>query len=185
MRKKFIKIWNILTTVIVIFCAVAALSVVGVRLAGIKVYTVLSGSMEPAYSTGALIYVKEADPFSLEKGDVITFMLNEKTVATHRIVEVVPDEAEPDVLRFRTKGDANPSADSELVHYKNVLGTPVFTVPYLGYIVSYIQHPPGLYIAIAAAAVLILLIFLPEWLKNGQSEKKKKDSSKGDEITKG
>lgn len=167
MRKKFIKIWNILTTVIVILCAVAALSVVGVRLAGIKVYTVLSGSMEPAYSTGALIYVKEADPFSLEKGDVITFMLNEKTVATHRIVEVVPDEAEPDVLRFRTKGDANPSADSELVHYKNVLGTPGIhsSVPRL-YRFIY-PAPAWVVYRIAAAAVLILLIFLP-----GMAEKR-------------
>ena len=87
-----------------------------------------------AYHVGALIYVKEVDYRELESGDVITFMLDEDTVATHRIVEVVPDEEDASVIRFRTKGDANTAEDGGLVHYKNVIGTPVFTIPYLGYL---------------------------------------------------
>lgn len=79
-------------------------------------------------------------------------MLDENTVATHRVVEVVPDEDDPSTLRFRTKGDANDAEDGSLVHYKNVIGTPVFTIPKLGYAANYIQHPPGLYVAISAGA---------------------------------
>ena len=30
---------------------------------------------------------------------------------------------------------------ARLVHYKNVIGTPVFSIPYLGYVADYIQHP--------------------------------------------
>ena len=156
------KIWNTITTLLVILVIILALLLVGVRLIGFQVFTVLSGSMEPNYHVGSLIYVKEVDPFTLQSGDVITFMLDEDTVATHRIVDVVPDEEDSSVIRFRTKGDANESEDGSLVHYKNVVGSPVLTIPKLGYVASYIQQPPGMYVAIAAGAILLLLVFLPD-----------------------
>ena len=86
MSKAFKKIWNIFTTLLVIAAVVLAMLLVGVRLFGLQVYTVLSGSMEPTYHTGSLIYVKKVDPYTLSTGDVITFMLNEETIATHRIL---------------------------------------------------------------------------------------------------
>lgn len=126
--------------------------------------------MEPTYHTGSLIYVKKVDPYTIEVGQPITFMLNEDTVATHRVVGIVPDEEDPTVIRFRTKGDANDAEDGSLVHYKNVIGTPVFTIPKLGYAANYIQHPPGLYVAISAGAVLLLLTFLPDLLSGGSDK---------------
>ena len=101
------KIGNVVTTVLVVAVVLLAIALVGVRLFGLQVYTVLSGSMEPAYPVGALLYDKKVDPAQLGPGDVITFMLDEETIVTHRIVEVVPDEEDPSVIRFRTKGDAN------------------------------------------------------------------------------
>ena len=38
----------------------------------------------------------------------------------------------------------------------------MFTIPYLGFVANYIQHPPGMYVAIAAGAVLLMLTFLPD-----------------------
>ena len=172
MTRTFKKIWKCITSVLVALVVIVALLLVGARLTGLQVFTVLSGSMEPAYHVGSLIYVKDVDPFELESGDVITFMLDENTVATHRIVEVVPDEEDDSVVRFRTKGDANENVDGSLVHYKNVIGSPVFTIPYLGYAVSYIQNPPGTYVAISAGAILLLLVFLPD-LFDGDKKKKK------------
>ena len=52
---------------------------------------------------------------------------------------------------------------------------PVFTVPYLGYVADYIQHPPGTYIALSGGAVLLLLAILPDLLsgdKKGAQKKK-------------
>lgn len=171
MNRKIKKIWNGFTTVIVAVVVILAILMVGARVVGLRVFTVLSGSMEPTYHVGALIYVKSVDYTELEAGDVITFMLDENTVATHRITEVVPDEDDPDVLRFRTKGDANDSEDASLVHYKNVIGTPVFTIPCLGYVANYIQNPPGTYIAIAVGAILLLLVFLPDLFSDEASRK--------------
>ena len=174
MSRTFKKFWKCITSVLVALVVIVALLLVGARLTGLQVFTVLSGSMEPTYHVGSLIYVKDVDPFELESGDVITFMLDENTVATHRIVEVVPDEEDDSVVRFRTKGDANENVDGSLVHYKNVIGSPVFTIPYLGYAVSYIQNPPGTYVAISAGAILLLLVFLPDLF--GDDKKKKKDA---------
>ena len=176
------KLLQIISTILVALVVLLAVALVGVRLAGIRTFTVLSGSMEPTYHVGSLIYVKKVDPTTIRPGQVITFMLDENTVATHRVVEVVPDEDDPSTLRFRTKGDANDAEDGSLVHYKNVIGTPVFTIPKLGYVANYIQHPPGLYVAISAGAVLLLLTFLPGLLSGGsdkeQGKRIRQDSQK-------
>jgi len=174
---KIKKIWNWFTTVLVAVVVILALFLVGARLIGLQVFTVLSGSMEPTYHVGSLIYVKDVDPYELESGEVITFMLDEDTVATHRIVDVVPDENDSTVVRFKTKGDANEAEDGSLVHYKNVIGSPVFTIPQLGYVANYIQNPPGTYVAGSAVAVLLLLVFLPD-LFGGDDEKDQKSKQK-------
>jgi len=170
MNKTAKKIWDITTTALVVLVVILATLLVGARFIGLTPFTVLSGSMEPTYHVGALIYVKKVDPYTLEAGDVITYSISEKMVATHRIVEVVPDEEDPEVIRFKTKGDANEAEDGSLVHYKNVQGTPIFTIPYLGYIANYIQNPPGTYFAIAAAAIILLLIFLPDLFEKEKKE---------------
>ena len=176
MEKKFPikKIWDVTSSVLVGVVVIFAVLLIGVRLFGIQVYSVISGSMEPTYHVGSLIYVKDVDYTELEAGDVITFMLDEDTVATHRIVEVVPDETDSSVLRFKTKGDANAAEDGSLVHYKNVIGTPVFTIPKLGYVANYIQNPPGMYVAISAGAILLLLVFLPDLFSKDEKEGTKK-----------
>lgn len=176
MSKTLKKIWNFVSTVLVAVVVLLALLLAGARIFGLQVFTVLSGSMEPTYHTGSLIYVKKVDPFTIQPGQPITFMLDEKTVATHRVVGVVPDEEDTTVIRFRTKGDANEAEDGTLVHYKNVIGEPVFSIPYLGYLAEYIQHPPGMYVAISAGAVLLLLVFIPDIFSD---DEKKKDPDGG------
>ena len=171
MNKTVKKTINLISTILVVAVVALAVLLVGVRVAGLQVFAVLSGSMEPEYHVGSLIYVKKVDPMTPTERDVITFMLSEDTIATHRIVEVVPDETDASVVRFRTKGDANDAEDGSLVHCKNVIGTPVFTIPYLGYVASYIQKPPGTYIAISAGAIMLLLVFLPDLF--GEEKKKK------------
>lgn len=183
MNKTLKTIWNAVTWVIVAAAVLLAVLLVGARLVGLRTFTVLSGSMEPTYHTGSLIYVKKVDAANLSEGTVITFMLDEDTVATHRIVGIVPDEDEPGVVRYRTKGDANEVEDGSLVHYKNVIGTPVFSIPKLGYVANYIQHPPGTYVTISVGAMVLLLMFLPELIgvltaDNEKEEPKEKKARK-------
>lgn len=171
---KMKRIWDLFSGLVVALVVILAVALVGVRLIGFQVYTVLSGSMEPEYPVGSLIYVKEIDYRELEVGDVITYMLDADTVVTHRITRVLPDENEPDTLRFFTKGDANDAEDGASVHYKNIIGSPVLSVPKLGYLAAYIQNPPGMYIAIAVGALMVMLVFLPDLFIDDKKEKKKK-----------
>ena len=87
--KAFRRIWSVITTIVVILIVFLAIALVGVRVVGLTPYTVLSGSMEPTYHVGSLIYVKEVEPSEVEVGDPITFVVNEDLlVATHRVVEI-------------------------------------------------------------------------------------------------
>lgn len=172
MPDKLKKIWNILTKVLVVAVAVCAILLAGIRLAGFKPYAVLSGSMEPEYPVGSLLFVKKVDTLSLKVGDDITFLLDEDTLATHRIIEVIPDGEDSSVVRFRTKGIANEYADGGLVHSENVIGKPVFCIPYIGYFSSYIQNPPGIYIAVTGGIIILLLVFLPDLFKYKSKKRK-------------
>lgn len=159
------KVFDVISTIVVVLIVIMAILLVGVRLFGLQVFTVISGSMEPDYPVGALIYVKEIDPYDVEPRQVITYALPNGTPSTHRVVRV---DAENQL--FYTKGDANDTEDGA-VHFENLIGTPVFVIPYLGFIAYFIQHPPGTYIAIAAGAILLILVFLPDLFKKNISEK--------------
>ena len=176
--KIFKRIINIFTTILVAISVIIAVLLVGVRLVGFQVYTVLSGSMEPTYHTGSLIYVKPVDYQEIKSGDVITFMLDEDTIATHRVVQVIPDEEDSTVLRYQTKGDANDVVDAGLVHYKNVIGTPIFSIPYLGFVSNYITNPPGMYIGFTVLGIIILMLFAPDLLKAADEADKKAEAKK-------
>ena len=181
MNRTMKRIWNWFTSAIVAAVVILAVLLVGARLIGLQVFTVLSGSMEPAYHVGSLIFVKEADSVELTSGDVITFMMDNNTVVTHRIVEVVPDENDPEILRFRTKGDANNAEDGSLVHYRNVIGTPIFTIPALGYVATYIQNPPGTYVAVSVAAIMLALVFVPDLFSDNKKKRSKNASEESEE----
>ena len=164
------KLWNGLTSVLVLLMLILALLLAGPKLIGLQAYAVLSGSMEPTYPVGSLLYVREVDTAQLEAGDVITYVLNENTLATHRIAEVVIGE--DGTVCFRTKGDANETADAVLVEPGQVLGTPVLSIPYLGHLAQEVQTKAGTYRVIGLAAVLALMIVLPElFTKKIKSEK--------------
>lgn len=166
------KIWSVTSTVLVVVFVLCAIFLMGSRIVGYQCYTVLSGSMEPNYSVGDLLYVKDVDVNTIEVGDPITFILNEDlVVATHRVVRIDAENQ-----RFYTKGDANEIEDSEPVHFNNVIGVPQFSIPKLGYVSDFVQNPPGMYITIAVFVVLIAIVFLPDLI----GKKKKEDEAQAD-----
>lgn len=147
-----------ITTALVLVAVVFAFLISGIRLFGFQVYGVLTGSMEPAYPTGSLIYVQAVDYNDLKLRDVITFSSG-RSIVTHRIIEVVPNG---NSVQFRTKGDANEDPDAALVGPADVIGRVSFCIPHLGNIANYIQNPPGLYVAIAVGLILIVFVVITD-----------------------
>ena len=168
------KALNIATTVVFILVFVFAFLLVGMRLFGLKPYTVLSGSMEPEYHVGSLIYVKDTSAAELEVGMPITYKMGNGVVVTHRIIEVLDDD--PLNIRYVTKGDANEDADGTPVHISNVIGRPVFTIPILGYVCHFIQNPPGCFIVVGILLLFVILAFMPDFIKTILESKEGSDS---------
>ncbi len=121
--------------------------------------TVLSGSMEPAFSAGDFLIIhKEAD---YRVGDVVTFQ-DEGALTTHRIVEESP-------RGFTTKGDFNNAQDFQPVPNERILGKVVLVVPGLGQAILFLRTPAGM-TAILLLGLLLLLV--PEGWRRIQNRKK-------------
>ena len=167
------KVCSISSTILLIALALIAAALFVPKFLGYDQFAVLSGSMEPNIHVGAIVYAKEADPETLEVGDVITYQISGDTMVTHRIVAI--DEAATSVT---TKGDANEAEDASPVSYENIVGKYAFNIPYLGYISIYGKTPLGIGAICAVLILIILLNFLPDALSEDEEEKKEKKEKK-------
>lgn len=155
------RIFSIATSIIVLAAMVLAILLAGIRLAGITPYAVTSGSMEPAFHVGSLVYVKDMGISELEVGDAITFCIGDGKLATHRIVKI---EHKDGKLMFRTKGDANDMPDAHPVSEDDVVGQVLFSIPHLGFFAQQIGTTMGRAAAISIGLVLVCLVALQEHL---------------------
>lgn len=153
MRRVLKILYNVFVAFVVVVAVLLIVSMLPIT-GNIKVLTVLSGSMEPAIHTGAVVVVKPAVDYQI--GDIITFGPYTKTKApiTHRIQEIKVVDSQPVYI---TKGDANNAVDTREVQKKDVVGKVMFSVPWAGYAVEFAKKPMGfaLIIIIPAAAIII------------------------------
>ena len=70
--KTFKIISKILSFLAVFTVVILAVLLVGTKLIGLTPYTVLSGSMEPEYHVGSVIYVTKVEPEELKERDGIS-----------------------------------------------------------------------------------------------------------------
>lgn len=125
---------------------------------GYRPMAVLSASMEPAYPTGSVVFVKKVEPAEIEIGDPITF--HREGLAepiTHRVIAI-----DTDARIFTTKGD-NVSGVTDTVPFDSLIGrSSQFAIPLIGYVAVNIRTLPGILIACAVLLVVVLLAFLPD-----------------------
>ena len=179
MEKILKGIGKTLSTTLVVVVVLLAVLLAGVRLVGFTPYTVLSGSMEPTYHVGSVVYVKKVDPATLKVGDAITFYLTGNIVATHQIIEI--HNAGTPNLGFRTKGIANETADG-ITPATSVIGKATFSIPYLGYLSNFLQQPIGLICVVGTSAVVLILSNMIDILF---SKKKESQPESGEEVNNG
>ena len=134
---------------IIIYLFIAAYAVVCIPLVlGYKPVVVLSGSMEPTYKTGSVIYYKSVPQEELKVGDTITFTSKNNNLVSHRIVSIENG-------LYETKGDANNVSDMDKVSYENIKGK-VYekSIPYVG---NYIKEVNKSVHMIIIVSVIILI----------------------------
>ena len=139
------------------FCSALILACIPLTLPkafGFQMYTVISGSMEPAIPTGSLVYVRYEEPDTIVKDDVIAFYSNnaDGSIITHRVVS-----NSPAMGQFITKGDANEEKDMNPIPYNNYIGKVKLSVPVVGGIAQAATGTAG---KIAAASIIGLAVIL-------------------------
>ena len=96
---------------------------------------VVSGSMEPAISTGSYVIARPVAASTVEVGDIVSVRSQDGRSIIHRVVSV--DDGPEDTMLLRLQGDANNAIDDEVYVASSVL-SPVTTIPGLGYAMAYV-----------------------------------------------
>ncbi|EFQ83862.1 signal peptidase I [Aeromicrobium marinum DSM 15272] len=114
-----------------------------------------SGSMEPEIQTGALALSRTTDASELVVGDVVTVRDARGVLVTHRIVSLTTSGSEATLV---LQGDANPvpDADPYVVQSADRI---LFDVPRLGYVVSALSGPAGIFGGGLLVGLLLTTVF--------------------------
>lgn len=102
------------------------------HLLGMNMTVIKDTKMEPTYHKGSLLFVKSQPVSEIHVGDVITYYVDQgETIKTRRVVAKEQGRA-----AFYTKGDSQEQMEIGLVSSRNLVGQPVFHLPYLGFLAS-------------------------------------------------
>ena len=127
---------------------------------------IAGSSMEPALPRGALIGPAVVDPADIAADDILTVRADNNVIVTHRVARVVDL---PEGRFFELKGDANATADPQLVPAGAVIGRVDLQVPYAGYVLALLSMPSGLIFLLTALGGVLVAIWLLEDLEAGAS----------------
>lgn len=160
MRKAF----SVLADIILVFCVLLLLAVfLAPPLFGYSLDTILSGSMEPAIKTGAMIVRARAAPEEIKLGEVIAFNVEGLDhPVCHRVIEIIKTEEQ---ISFRTKGDANESPDEWVVDADHLIGKIVFNLSWVGSITQFVKKPYGFALVVGLPAAIAIALEIKKNLK--------------------
>lgn len=136
------------------------------------VVVVLSGSMEPAFYRGDILFLSLPSPTStpnggLEVGDIVVFKVKGREVPiVHRIHELhsQPINSTYNAIEMLTKGDNNPTNDRGLYNVgqmwlsrDDIIGKAVGYLPYLGQVtIQLTDHPIVKYVLIGIMGIFVV-----------------------------
>lgn len=149
----------------------------------ISLYTIISGSMEPAIHVyDVVVNVATKSPEDIKIGDVITFIssssISNGLTVTHRVqdIRIINGEYE-----FVTKGDYNPVADTNTAKYSNVIGKVAFKIPQLGRVQFLVASKAGWFIVVLLPAMGVIIYDVIKLIKllgtKATSDKVKKNKN--------
>ena len=127
---------------------------------GIGAAVVQSGSMEPTFSKGDLLFV--IDKQNYDVGDIVVYQ-SKNILVVHRIIST-------NGTKITTKGDANNTADDPF-NAEDIKGTVVACIPAIGYLIDFFKTPLGILLLMGCAILLVELSFRKEKKREAYSEK--------------
>uniref|UniRef100_A0A8C4R9L6 Signal peptidase complex catalytic subunit SEC11 n=1 Tax=Eptatretus burgeri TaxID=7764 RepID=A0A8C4R9L6_EPTBU len=128
------------------------------------IVVVLSGSMEPAFHRGDLLFLTNYHDEPVRVGEIVVFKVEGREIPiVHRVIKI--HEKETGVVKFLTKGDNNSVDDRGLykpgqnwLEQKDVVGRARGFVPYIGMVTILMNDYPKFKYALLACLGLFVLI---------------------------
>ncbi len=166
----------------VLCLALAAILLIPAAL-GYQRYVIVSGSMTGTYDRGSIVFDKEVPVADLKVGDPITYQpppgASPEKLLTHRIVWIGHNGAGERI--FRTKGDANETADPwTFTLDKPKQAEVAFSVPYVGYVLAALSIPMVRMLAIGIPAVVVAFLILAGiWRDAGEEARRRRAEADG------
>ena len=142
---KIIKnIFNVLiTTFVILFVIVVCLQRFSnnrISIFSYRMFTVVSGSMEPKYKIGDVLIAKEIAPSKIKVGDAISYLGKVGTfkdkVVTHQVIEI--EKSDDGKYIYHTKGLSNIIEDP-IVYEDQLYGKVIYKTMLLSFIYSIIS----------------------------------------------
>ncbi len=163
-NKVFKIVSKIVNTVIIIFLLLFAMAVYLQRFSNNKasffnyrMFTVITGSMEPKYHVGDVLIAKHVDPSVIKEGDAISYEGKhgdfKDKIITHEVVKVEKDENGK--YLFRAKGLSNLIEDP-IVSEEQLYGKIVYKSIGLSFVYNIISSNIGFYLCIIVPLVFII-----------------------------
>lgn len=177
-EKKLYIISSLILGIAATICLIFSIQVVSkgfVTIGGYSTFRVVTGSMEPTISTGALLICKDTNIEKIEKGDIICYRSKVAeiydSIVTHRVVSVLENEAGK--IQLETRGDANLSSDPYYVDADNLIGRVTWFSGkdnFFNDILSFITGKMGFLLCIVFPVLLVSGMIMQSAVKNLQKD---------------
>ena len=147
-----------------------------VSLFNLRIFTVVSGSMEPKYKIGDVLISMETKPEDIKVGDTISYIGERGTVAgkiiTHQVESIDKDLNNKYV--FHTKGLANDISDIYPVTEDQVYGVVIYKVFLLSLVYKVIGTTWGLFVFVVIPLLYIVGSEMIEIMLEKEEERRAK-----------
>lgn len=143
---------------------------------GVSLQNVLTSSMQDEIPKDSLVVTFRTDPETLEIGDDITYLRDENTAITHRIVGIMEDYQGDGQRAFETQGIMNNEIDKYPVPAVNVVGKVIFHNYTMGLVMIFLNKY-WYFIVLFLFLISGLGWSIKTWWKAGKAEEKERAMS--------
>ncbi len=141
-----------------------------VSIGSYRMFTVVTGSMDPVYKVGDVVISKEVDPSTINKGDDVVY-LGEKNdfkdkIVTHRVIKI---EKKDNEYYFTTKGIANDYSDP-VISSDQIYGKVVYKPVVLSFLSGILNTKLGFYLLIFVPVAFLIFLEILDYIKRKEGE---------------
>ncbi len=148
-----------------------------ISLFNFRLFTVITGSMEPKYKVGDVLVAVETSPENIKVGDAVSYLGNKgevkNKVITHEVVKI--EKNSQGKYRFHTKGICdNCMKEDPIVDESQLYGVVKYKVQSLSFIYKVVGKPLGFFLFVVVPILYIVISEIVTSLVEKEKERRSK-----------